>query len=946
MNAPAIVSELVKRFRDNEESYCSPAYNEAQLRVEFLHPFLSALGWDIENRKGAAEPYKEVIHEDSIKIEGQSKAPDYCFRLGLRKFFVEAKKPASGLKDAAEFAYQLRRYGWSAKLSLSILTNFNEFAVYDTKIKPYKTDTAAIARILYFTCDQYEACWDQIADIFSRDSVFRGRFDAFAESQGKKKGTAEVDEEFLIEIERWRDVLAKNVARRNKGLSIRELNFAVQRTIDRIIFLRICEDRGIEPYGRLLNSAKASLIYPRLCDIFREADDHYNSGIFYFKKEKSRLEEIDQSTLALKIDDKVLKVIIRRLYYPDSPYEFSVFSADILGQVYEQFLGKVIRLTAGGQAKVEEKHEVKKAGGVYYTPERVVDFIARNVLDRLLNGKTPTQAARIKIVDPACGSGSFLITAYQLLLDWHLSWYVEHTPDRQKKCVFETPRGWKLTLQERKRILLNSIYGVDIDSQAVEVTKLSLLLKVLEGEDQESLSTPLRLFHERALPDLGENIKCGNSLIGYDFTGNGKLLNLSEDEQYRINIFDWKSEFGRVFDNGGFDAVIGNPPFLFITELDKFEKDYYNSAYKTCEYRFDVYGLFIEVAIRTLLKKGGLLSFIVPHTLLSNLSFEKLRRFLLTQTRLLRIVDIGPGMFKNASNETLVFLAERAKGAPGNYKTYVIDTSAKRFPVPVKMFEIDPHAWLNNSKAEFLVRVAPREYRLMKKIEKARYHLKDFCTVNQGLRTGNDENMLSDRQHSTVWKQAARGKEFNRYEPISETLYVYYKPAELDAPRDPAIFDSPEKIVVQEVRNIGLKRRIVATYDDQQTYCLQSTNVVNSKQDAAKTLPLKYLLGVMNSSLLNYWFRQRFSGNNHIAAHQLAQMPIADPDARTCDRIVTYVERMLALRKDFSAMKVSESRTRLERRITALDATLDRTVNGLYGVTAIDMVAIAKSADQ
>ena len=466
--------------------------------------------------------------------------------------------------------------------------------------------------------------------------------------------------------------------------------------------------------------------------------------------------------------------------------------------MYEQFLGKVIRLTAGGQAKVEEKHEVKKAGGVYYTPERVVDFIARNVLDRLLNGKTPKQAARIKIVDPACGSGSFLITAYQILLDWHLSWYVEHTPARQKKCVFETPHGWKLSLQERKRILLNSIYGVNIDSQAVEVTKLSLLLKVLEGENQESLSKPLRLFHERALPDLGENIKCGNSLIGYDFSGNGKLLNLGEEEQYRVNIFDWKSEFGRVFDNGGFNGVIGNPPFLFITELDEFEKDYYNSAYKTCEYRFDVYGLFIEVAIRTLLKKGGLLSFIVPHTLLSNVSFEKLRRFLLAQTRLLRMVDIGPGMFKNASNETLVFLAEQAKGAPGKYKTQVADTTAKRFPAPVKLFEIDPHAWLNNSKAEFLVRVAPREYRLMKKLEKVRYQLKDFCTVNQGLRTGNDENMLSDRQHSSVWKQAARGKELNRYDPISETLYVYYKPAELDAPRDPAIFDSPEKIVVQE----------------------------------------------------------------------------------------------------------------------------------------------------
>jgi type I restriction-modification system DNA methylase subunit/predicted type IV restriction endonuclease len=943
MSVPPVVNELVHRFRDNEESYRSPAYNETQLRIEFLDPFFTALGWDVENRMGAAEPYKEVIHEDSIKVEGQSKAPDYCFRLGLRKFFVEAKKPASGLKEAAESAYQLRRYGWSAKLSLSILANFKELAVYDTKVKPHKTDSAAIARILYLTYDQYETCWDQIASIFSRDSVFRGRFDAFAESRSKKKGTAEVDEEFLIEIERWRDVLAKNIARRNGGLSIRELNFAVQRTIDRIIFLRICEDRGIEPYGRLLNAARTSEVYPSLCKIFREADDRYDSGIFYFEKERNRLEDIDQMTLGLKIDDKVLKVIIRRLYYPDSPYEFSVLSADILGQVYEQFLGKVIRFTPGGQAKVEEKHEVKKGGGVYYTPQRVAQFIVKNVLDRLLEGKTPRQAARIKILDPACGSGSFLITAYQFLLDWHLSWYAEHTPQRRKKSLFETPRGWKLTLQERKRILVNSIYGVDIDSQAVEVTKLSLLLKVLEGESQESVSQPLRLFHDRALPDLGENIKCGNSLIGYDFTGNGKLLNLSDEEQYRINIFDWKSEFCQVFEAGGFDAVIGNPPYLFITELDNFEKDYYSSAYKTCEYRFDVYGLFVEIAIRTLLKKGGLLSFIIPHTLLSNLSFEKLRRFLLAQTKLLRVIDIGPGIFKNASNETLVFLVRQAKGSPGKYETEVVNTTAKLFPTPVKSFAIDPRTWLNNNKAEFLVRVAPREYRLIRKLQKAKYQLKDFCTVNQGLRTGDDENMLSDTQHSSVWKLAARGKEFDRYDPISDTLYVYYRPTELDAPRDPAIFDSPEKIVVQEVRNIALKRRIVATYDDRQIYCLQSTNVVNLKGNPVKALPLKYLLGIMNSSLLNYWFRQHFSGNNHIAAHQLEQMPIAEPDATTCQRVVKDVERMLGLRKSLAAMEPGEARTRMKRRIEALDATLDKTVNGLYGVTPIEMAAVARS---
>jgi type I restriction-modification system DNA methylase subunit len=178
--------------------------------------------------------------------------------------------------------------------------------------------------------------------------------------------------------------------------------------------------------------------------------------------------------------------ILKRLYYPDSPYEFSVLPADILGQVYEQFLGKVIRLTAGHRAVVEDKPEVKKAGGVYYTPTYIVDYIVKHTVGRLLEGKTPKQAASLRILDPACGSGSFLIGAFQYLLDWHRDWYVADAPGSAKKHAKALYQGrggeWCLTTAEKKRILLKSIYGVDIDAQAVETTKLSLLLKVLEGE--------------------------------------------------------------------------------------------------------------------------------------------------------------------------------------------------------------------------------------------------------------------------------------------------------------------------------------------------------------------------------------------------------------------------------------------------------------------------------
>ena len=297
MGLPKEIADLIERFDRNLETYKSGQYNEAQLRQDFLNPFFGAFGWDMANKAGYAEAYREVIHEDAIKIGGATKAPDYCFRIGsAKKFFVEAKKPAVNLKDDISPAFQLRRYAWSAKLPLSILTDFEEFVVYDCRIKPVQTDKASTGRILYFTYKDYAEKWDELVSIFSRDAVLKGSFDKYAESSKLKKGTATVDDAFLTEIEDWRDLLARNIAIRNPDLSQRELNFAVQRTIDRIVFLRICEDRGIEEYGRLQMQLNGTNVYKRLLQLFSQTDDRYNSGLFHFQREKERHEEPDKLT--------------------------------------------------------------------------------------------------------------------------------------------------------------------------------------------------------------------------------------------------------------------------------------------------------------------------------------------------------------------------------------------------------------------------------------------------------------------------------------------------------------------------------------------------------------------------------------------------------------------------------------------------------------------------
>jgi len=678
MPAPKTLLELVERFDVHRDRYRSLEYNETQVRREFIDPFFESLGWDIQNRKGFAEPWKEVVHEDSLKVGGVTKAPDYSFRLGGRRlFFLEAKKPAVNLKEDPSPAYQLRRYAWTAKLPVSILTDFEEFIVYDTRIKPVQSDKASTARVLYIPYTEYPRRWHDIAAVFSPEAIQKGAFDKYVESATKKRGTAEVDDAFLAEIEEWRGMLARNIALRNSGLTQRELNFAVQRTIDRIVFLRICEDRAIEQYGRLLALLGGTDVHARLRVLFERADERYNSGLFHFHKERARPGAPDTLTPGLVIDDKVLKSIIRRLYYPESPCEFSVLPAEIRGQVYERFLGSVIRLTAGGHAKVEQKPEVRKADGVYYTPTYIVDYIVKHTVGKLLEGKTPQEIAGLSktwrpsktgrpltILDPACGSGSFLLGAYQCLLDWHLEYYAK---DPEKWRAGKTPRiyqhhrgGWQLTTAERKRILIANIYGVDIDPQAVEVTKLSLLLKVLEGEDAETLERQYALFHQRALPDLASNIKCGNSLIGPDFYHGKQLDAFDEEETYRINAFDWNAEFKEIMSSGGFDAVIGNPPYVKeFTHRPPFEHLRVTRLRKYYQGKMDLWYAFACLSL-DILRKGGYHSFIATSNWITNSGASILRKKISEDTVFVEFIDFGAyRVFANAGIQTMIYLLKK-----------------------------------------------------------------------------------------------------------------------------------------------------------------------------------------------------------------------------------------------------------------------------------------------
>ena len=949
MTAPAIIAELVARYKDNKDDYRSQNYKEFRLRIEFIDPFLKALGWDVANTAGDAEAYKEVVHEDTIKIGTASKAPDYAFRIGgTRKFFVEAKAPSVQIKQDINAAYQLRRYGWSSKLPLSILTNFEEFAVYDCRIKPDSNDRASKARVSYIGFEEYEERWHEIEAIFGQSAIRKGAFDRYAQEATRKRGTAEVDKDFLTEIESWREALAKNLAIRNSTLTVRELNTAVQQTIDRIIFLRIAEDRGFEPYGALGAITKGVGVYGRLATLFQGADKRYNSGLFHFTAGDGQAETLDTFTLGLAIDDKILRDILSSLYYPQSPYEFSVLPADILGQVYEQFLGKVINLS-GRSATITEKPAVRKAGGVYYTPTYIVRHMIKTTIGKMVAGKTYAQisgedkrvknAAPIRVLDPACGSGSFLIEAYQYLLDWYIDQYIADGAEKYLKGkqprLYEVSRGlWRLTISEKKRILLTHIFGVDIDAQAVEVTKLSLLMKVLEGEKGDALAAQMSLFHMRALPDLGDNIKCGNSLIGADIYSQ-QNLNLSEEEEILINPFDWTKFIKNATNSRGFDIIVGNPPYVLLEDDNRqiAIEEYIEKNYKVASFKVDTYHLFIERGLQLLTEKG-LYSFITPSNFLTNNHASELRNVLTEKKSLSTIVNFKGKVFQSASVDTCIFLVDRSgvfsdidfvDAVPGSSNFSII----RKTTVPLKGIISDPK--------HVMAAASVNDAMLLAIIEKDTTPLGRLGAVNFGKQLRDRKQFTTDvitisklGKTPAGYAKCYTGKNVQRYAATwSGLLCLTDRVAQSGGCWDDRAQNAKQKLVCKQIGKFP-----TFAIDNEGYQCLNTIFMVNLVDSNLAY----YVLGIINSQMLQFYWLKKFYDHRttfpKIKGTYLKQLPIKSNALKPAvsQKISEYALSLSKLWASMPQLSLETDRRRVQFKIQHIEAELNKAVYDNYGL--------------
>ncbi|OPX41892.1 type IIS restriction enzyme Eco57I [Ruminiclostridium hungatei] len=656
-----LIKELVRKYEKDYEEYKKSTYNETHLRNDFINPLLTALGWDVDNSKKVPQHLREVIHEDSINVEEENmftrKKPDYAIRVGTeRKLFIEVKKPSVDIENSDKSAFQLRRYGWSANLLVSVLTNFEKLIIYDCKVRPGLDDNAKVARIKVYDFKDFISDFDKIYEILSYDSLYSGSFDKIFDDVGKTQKKEPFDNYFLNQIEKWREWLAVNIFKNNINISQRQLNLWVQTLINRIIFLRICEDRNLERY----ESLKTIKNYSELKIIFTKADEKYNSGLFSMVS-NSQLNNVN-------IDGNVLLSIFQELYYPLSPYDFSVVEASLLGEIYELFLAKEITIV-DSKVIVTNKPEIIESSAVVSTPKFIADYIVKQTLDPICIGKNPDELEKIKICDIACGSGVFLISVYDYLYSCYLEWYQNDEPQNHSDKIYLGKNSqYYLTLFQKQQILTNNIYGVDIDTQAVEVAKFSLLVKIIENESEEEIDAYLINKNIRALPHLDQNIRCGNSLVDSTYFEYNEDAILSHKQVVEINPFDWKSEFMEIYENGGFDAIVTNPPYIRIQNMVKYSPlevgfyksklSHYQSAKKD---NFDKYYLFIERTFE-LLQTNGKAGFIVPHKFFTLKFGETLRKLISDGKHLTQVVSFGTQqIFNKTQTYTCILILSNSK---------------------------------------------------------------------------------------------------------------------------------------------------------------------------------------------------------------------------------------------------------------------------------------------
>jgi type I restriction-modification system DNA methylase subunit len=987
------IQKLVDDFRAHEATLENAP--EAQIENNFIRPLFRYLNWNMEN-EGLSHAHYE------FKVQATNKKglrPDYILNLDGRDVLVmDAKQVKYSMRDS-RWLYQVYSYAYSTqnskpseKIDFAILTDFQEFIVLDCTLFAAKPEAVNNFRVLDWTYDDYVEKFDELWELLERNNVLkdsrppviasrslakqsptdgegiasgqstplamtrRGLWSRYLSPQKVKANRISPDKAFLAEMDDeksgWRVLLAKDMKKRNASADGELITAAVQLLIDRLIFIKALSDREVD--RDYLSEMKERVTEAGLGEedaswfksckvIFDELNNFYNGSIFAPRPE---LENVS-------VSNKVVRSVITDLQPENSPYNFAVLPVEILGTIYERFLGRVVRTTEK-RVTIEEKPEVRKAGGVYYTPQYIVEYIVQNTLGKLLEDcKTPADAAKLKVLDPACGSGSFLLGAYSKLIEWHKDYFARTGKEKRDRESFykDESGGIRLTAKLKRDILKNNLFGVDIDPQAVEVTRFSLSLKALEDLREGELTEERTLFHQTVLPELSENIKNGNSLIGTDYFG---LFAPTAEELKEVKPFNWKAEFKEIMENGGFDCVIGNPPYIdseWLTKTNPKLRDYCVTHYQSAKGNWDIFCIFVEKNLE-LTKHYS--SMIVPNKLLSADYARATRNYITSKHSIVTIRDFSSVPVFPVAVYPIVYVVRANDSNFGKAVSYDVMKQIDNGEVFVeKEFSVSREKLKQLEGKNWSVLLGGEKGNLVQKIQENSMRLDEVATVN-GAATVSEAYEYKDylineptKEDYFVFINTGTIDRYSILWGIKPTTYIKSKYVKPVIPKRNWGKMSQNRLTQANSKKIivgGMNKRLECVFDNGKIVAGKSTSIIYSKE-----VSLLYLLGILNSKLIAYYYGSVFSGLSlqggffRIGPPQLKELPIKILQAENpqYDKMVSLVSQMLELHKSRAGAKTQSEQDVYERQIHAVDEAIDRLVYELYGLSEEEIKIVA-----
>jgi len=835
------IQGLIEKYERNAKAGKIKSFNEADTIKDFIEPLFESLGWDIRN----------TITDDEVKKEKSISGGkiDLGFYVNnIPVFFLEAKAMKIDL-DEIKWAEQAINYSWNKGVTWAVLTDFETLKVFNAETPLKEISVNRFIEISYQDyINKFEQLW-----LLSKESFEQKLLDIEAERWGKIKQKKQVSEKLFEDLMHWRNILSRDFKTQN-NLSSENIDEGVQKILDRFIFIRTAEDRKIEP-NHLLNILRNGKpnYFKQLTKIFRNFDEGYNSKLFAYHF----CEEWNSS-------DKVMGEIINGLYETQDGYHynFSIISADVLGGIYEQYLGHI-----QGRNSEEKRKTKRKSQGIYYTKKYIVDFIIKETIEKILKKESEKNFSKIKILDPSCGSGSFLIAAYDKILEYF-------DKNNQQNTLFT-----------KLEILKDNIYGVDLDIQAVEIAQLNLLLKVLSKRV--------------TLPTLQHNVMSGNSLI----SGTSEML----EKYFGNNVkkhcpFNYEEEFKEVNNQGGFDAIIGNPPYIQLSmekNISEGLKKYLLDTYHSSMGRLNTFGFFIRRGIE-LIKEGGYLGFIVPNTILTQDYYQELRKYILKSCTIESLVTFENLPFQDAVVENVILILKKVPSERKRNCNSIRIYSVNKNMIFNHTNNIKQNLFLLTDTCSFNISLNELQIKLKKAIEENSLPLSSFLNVNQAIALRHERNKwISNTKSNDNFKPLLiGGKNISRYSIKWDGSYLNYDTKGIHSGGDIKKFTKKEKIFFRRVSNC-----LIGALDIKQLYGLH-TLVVMTRRDDIK-VDIRYLLALFNSKLLNYYYKTVFASTkkifSEIGARQVEQLPIKNIDITKIDEkkfhdeIVSKVNNIITL---------------------------------------------------